>query len=85
MEVIITPDFGDLYQSNKERTMTEEVRYKLLELSSNGWNLVDEHSENLTKEECDEWIERSLGGGIAKDRLKVARQEDPRYPEHPVQ
>tara|TARA_B100000029_G_C17342369_1_gene875767 strand:+ start:160 stop:366 length:207 start_codon:yes stop_codon:yes gene_type:complete len=63
----------------------QEIRYKLLELCTNGWNLVDKNSENLTKAQCDEWIERALDGGISQDRLKVARQDDPRYPEHPVQ
>ena len=64
--------------------MTDNLRYKLLELSTNGWNLVDTKSQNLTKEECDVWIERALGSGIPQDRIKVARNEDPRYPEHPT-
>ena len=61
-----------------------DTRYKLLELSTNGWNLVDGKSQNLTKEECDVWIERALGNGIAQDRLRVVNNQDKRYPEHPT-
>ena len=61
--------------------MTEQ-RYKLLELSTNGWNLIDVKSQNLTKEECDVWIQKAMNNGVAQSRLKVARTEDPRYPEN---
>jgi len=56
-----------------------ETKYKLLELSTNGWNLVDGKAQNLTKEECDVWIERALGNGVAQNRLKVVNTNDNRY------
>ena len=56
-----------------------ETKYKLLELSTNGWNLIDVKSQNLTKEECDVWIERALANGVAQDRLKVVNTNDNRY------
>tara|TARA_B100001079_G_scaffold267639_2_gene276704 strand:- start:346 stop:552 length:207 start_codon:yes stop_codon:yes gene_type:complete len=63
--------------------MSEINRYKLLELSTNGWLLMDNKAQNLTKEECDVWIQKAMNNGVAQNRLKVARQEDPRYPETP--
>ena len=62
--------------------MSDTNRYKLLELSTSGWSLLDNKSQNLTKEECDAWIQKAMDNGVAQNRLKVARQEDPRYPEN---
>ena len=62
--------------------MTDTNRYKLLELSTSGWSLIDNKSQNLTKEDCDSWIQKAMDNGVAQNRLKVARQEDPRYPEN---
>tara|TARA_B100001996_G_scaffold233831_1_gene180535 strand:+ start:222 stop:422 length:201 start_codon:yes stop_codon:yes gene_type:complete len=62
--------------------MTDTPRYKLLELSTNGWSLIDNKAQNLTKEECDVWIEKAMNNGVAQNRLKVARTEDPNYPEN---
>ena len=62
--------------------MTDTNRYKLLELSTNGWLLMDNKAQNLTKEECDVWIQKAMNNGVAQKRLKVARNEDSRYPEN---
>jgi len=62
--------------------MSETNRYKLLELSTSGWSLIDSKAQNLTKEDCDVWIQKAMDNGVAQNRLKVARQEDPRYPEN---
>ena len=62
--------------------MSDTNRYKLLELSTNGWSLIDNKAQNLTKEECDVWIQKAMNNGVAQSRLKVARTEDTRYPEN---
>ena len=62
--------------------MSDTPRYKLLELSTYGWDIIDHKAQNLTKEECDVWIQKAMNNGVAQNRLKVARQEDPRYPEN---
>ena len=62
--------------------MSEEKRYKILELVTTGYHLIDNRAYNLTKEECDSWIEKAMNNGIAQNRLKVARNEDTRYPEN---
>ena len=60
--------------------MADERRYKILELSTQGWTLVDSDAQNLTRSECDVRLKQILEvTGVAPDRLKVAAQNDPRY------
>ena len=62
--------------------MADERRYKILELSTQGWTLVDTDAQNLTRSECDVRLKQILEvTGVAPDRLKVAAQNDPRYNE----
>ena len=37
--------------------MTQEKRWKIQELSTNGWTSIDPQSDRLTKEECDQKLE----------------------------
>ena len=63
--------------------MADDRRYKILELSTQGWTLVDNDSHNLTRPECDKRLREILEvTGVAPDRLKVAAQHDPRYSEY---
>ena len=60
--------------------MADDRRYKILELSTQGWTLVDNDSQNLTRPQCDKRLREILEvTGVAPDRLKVAAQNDPRY------
>ena len=60
--------------------MAEEKRYKVLELSTQGWSLVENDAQNLTNEQADKRIQESLASGTAPNRLKIVVQDDPRYP-----
>ena len=60
--------------------MAEEKRYKVLELSTQGWSLIENNAQNLTSEQADARIQESLGNGTAPNRLKIVVQDDPRYP-----
>ena len=52
--------------------MTQEKRWKIQELSTNGWPSIDRKSDNLGKAACDEWIQFYLErGDIAPDRLRA--------------
>ena len=52
--------------------MTQEKRWKIQELSTNGWTSIDPKSDNLGKTACDEWIQFYLErGDIAPDRLRA--------------
>ena len=60
--------------------MAKEKLYKVLELSTLGWSLIDNNAQNLTSEQADAKIQESLGSGVAPNRLKIVVQDDPRYP-----
>ena len=60
--------------------MAEEKRYKVLELSTQGWSLIENNAQNLTSAQADVKIQESLDSGVAPNRLKVVVQDDPRYP-----
>ena len=80
MEVIITPDFGDLYKSHKKETMTEEKKYKILERVTTGWHLISNNADDLTKAECDNMLQDLVNQGQNPIDLKAVIQDDPRYP-----
>ena len=80
MEVIITPDFGELYKSHKKETMTEEKRWKILERVTTGWHLIANNADNLTKEDCDRMLQDLVDQGQNPGDLKAVPQDDPRYP-----
>tara|TARA_B100001094_G_C17678991_1_gene552456 strand:+ start:227 stop:382 length:156 start_codon:yes stop_codon:yes gene_type:complete len=49
------------------------MKYELLTLQTSGWQLADEDSGNLTKEQCDQKLRDYIGDGISPDRIKVRR------------
>ena len=57
-----------------------EKRYKIVNESTTGWVLIDDKAQNLTKEECDKWIDDLLVRGANPNYFKVALQNDPNYP-----
>ena len=60
--------------------MADERRYMILELSTQGWTLIERNAQNLTRAECDKKLQEFVNNGIAPDRLKVvAAQGDSRY------
>ena len=80
MEVIITPDFGDLYQSHKKETMTEEKRWKILERVTSGWHLITASAYDLSKEDCDKMLQEFVDQGQNPGDLKAVLMDDPRFP-----
>ena len=59
--------------------MADDRRYMILELATQGWSLIDKKAQNLTRPQCDEKLQEYVNNGIAPNRLKVARQGDPKY------
>ena len=80
MEVIITPDFGELYKSHKKETMPEETRWKILERVTTGWHLISNNADDLSKEECDNMLQELVNQGQNPGDLKAVTQDDPRFP-----
>ena len=80
MEVIITPDFGDLYKSHKKKTMADDKRYKILERVTTGCHLIANNADELTKEDCNKMLQELVDQGQNPGDLKAVLQDDPRYP-----
>ena len=51
--------------------MTEERRWKIQELTTEGWTSIDPSTDSLTKEECDIKLETYMDDGIAPNRLRA--------------
>ena len=60
--------------------MAKEKLYKVMELSTQGWSLIENNAQNLSKAQADVKIQESLDSGVAPNRLKIVVQNDPRYP-----
>jgi len=61
--------------------MSEEKSYKILELVTTGYHLIDNRAYNLTKEECDVMINEFIGNGQSPNAIKAVLVDDPRYSE----
>tara|TARA_B100000287_G_scaffold400541_1_gene419846 strand:- start:59 stop:280 length:222 start_codon:yes stop_codon:yes gene_type:complete len=61
--------------------MTEEKRYKILELVTTGYHLIDNRAYNLTKEQCDAMLNEFVENGQSPNAIKAVLVDDPRYTE----
>ena len=57
--------------------MTQQKLWKVQELSTNGWTSIDPQSDNLTKEQCDRWLNTYMNDGIAPNRLRAVPSGTP--------
>ena len=58
--------------------MTETL-YKIVELGTNGWYVIDPKvDERLTKEQAEKRLEHYIGEGYSPQRLKAKHQNDNR-------
>lgn len=55
--------------------MTEK-RYRIEEMFTNGWQLIDSSSKNLTKEECIEKLNSYIGEGVNPNYLRVVTDDN---------
>jgi|TARA_R100001224_G_C3968861_1_gene131779 hypothetical protein len=51
--------------------MAAEKRWKIQELSTNGWTSIDPTTDSLTKEDCDAQLNAYMDDGIAPNRLRA--------------
>ena len=59
--------------------MSEEKRYKILELVTTGYHLISNRAYNLTKEECDVMLNDFVENGQSPTAIKAVLVDDPRY------
>ena len=57
--------------------MSEEKKYRVEELSTNGWRLVNGRALNMSKEQSDAMLRECLDNGIAPSRLRVRIEGGP--------
>ena len=53
--------------------MSDTKRYCILEEGTSGWTLVEANANNLTKQDCDELLQRYIDLGYNPNRLRVRR------------
>ena len=51
--------------------LNPEYKLRIEELTTEGWTLIDNRANNLTKEECDVLLNRYLQSGVTANRLRA--------------
>ena len=59
--------------------MTEQKLYKILTFNTNGWNLVEDYANNLTKEQCNSMLQDLVSEGYNPNKLKAVAVDDTRF------
>ncbi len=55
--------------------MNEDQKYKVIIESTDGWFLMNDKAQNLTRAEGIKWVDVAMSDGVSPDRLRVVRQE----------
>ena len=59
--------------------MTEQKLYKILTFNTNGWNLIEDYANNITREKCDELIQELIAEVYNPNKLKAVAVDDIRF------
>ena len=59
--------------------MTEEKLYKILTFNTNGWNLIEDSANNLTKDQCNAVLQQFVSDGYNPNKLQAVLVDDPRF------
>ena len=57
----------------------KDRRYKVMTQTTMGWTLIADEAQNLTKEECDKFLDNALKAGANPQFIKVVANNDPKY------
>ena len=57
----------------------KDRRYKVMTETTMGWTLIADEAQNLTKEECDKFLNNALKAGANPQFIKVVASKDPKY------
>ena len=57
----------------------KDRRYKVMTETTMGWTLIADEAQNLTKEECDKFLNNALKAGANPQYIKVVANNDPKY------
>ena len=51
-----------------------QTYYRIEELTTTGWELIEEEAHHLTKEQCDLLLNHYLSAGYPPNRLRATRE-----------
>ena len=57
----------------------KDRRYKVMTETTMGWTLIADEAQNLTKEECDKFLDNAFKAGANPQYIKVVANNDPKY------
>ena len=57
----------------------KDRRYKVMTETTMGWTLIADEAQNLTKEECDKFLNNAFKAGANPQFIKVVASNDPKY------
>ena len=57
----------------------KDRRYKVMTETTMGWTLIADEAQNLTKEECDTFLNNALKARANPQFIKVVANNDPKY------
>ena len=64
-------------------TPQQDSRYKILQQASNGWHLIEDRAQDLTKGQCDRMLKEYIRKGENPNDLRAVLQDDRRFPTKP--
>ena len=64
-------------------TPQQDLQYKIVQQASNGWHLIEDRAQNLTKGQCDRMLKEYIRKGENPNDLRAVSQEDPSFPTKP--
>ena len=64
-------------------TPQQELQYKIVQQASNGWHLIEDRAQNLTKGQCDRMLKEYIRKGENPNDLRAVLQDDRRFPTNP--
>ena len=65
-------------------TPQQDSKYKIVQQATNGWHLIEDRAQNLTKGQCDRMLKDYIRGGENPNDLKAVLQDDVRFPTPPT-
>jgi len=57
----------------------KDRRYKVMTETTMGWTLIADEAQNLTKEDCDKFLDNAFKAGANPQFIKVVANNDPKY------
>ena len=61
-------------------TPQQDSRYKILQQASNGWHLIEDRAQDLTKGQCDRMLKEYIRKGENPNDLRAVLQDDRSFP-----